>query len=350
MSALPDLTSVRARIGAVLVAEGKGDSPRDVVVLAVDGVGYAQAAACWTTADITSLESVFPTVSATAWLSSTTGQSVDDHGVPGVYFTVDDDAPRSFLDRSVLPGPEAGTLFTDAAAASYEPVVLLGDLQHYPGAWRDRLIAGARAVTTPPLFTAAGGRPLGTAPNAVSAALLAAVDAQRTHRRSPLLLWCYLELDTHVHFAGFDGYAEEVVAALGRAAEFLADQGAVVIAYADHGLTRTEHDPGLAAALTRLCAERSYRLGGAGRTRWLYCGDPPAEAAEVVENVLAPWQEHVALEPADQSFAPGSLARSRVGDLLLVAQGERFLALPGHRYDHGSRLRDEMLVPFATWG
>ena len=43
-----------------------------------------------------------------------------------------------------------------------------------------------------------------------------------------------------------------------------------MIAHSDHGLTPTDHDPALEAALNGLTGRHGWAIGGAGRCRWLY--------------------------------------------------------------------------------
>jgi hypothetical protein len=38
-----------------------------------------------------------------------------------------------------------------------------------------------------------------------------------------------------------------------------------------------------------------------------------------------------------------------VGSIVLIAQGEDFLAADGYRYEHGSLTEDELDVPVAEW-
>jgi hypothetical protein len=76
-SADRSLAAVPGRVPAELERSRRG-----VVVLAADGVSYRPAARHWP--GVTMLTSVFPSVSANAWLTATTGAGADVHGVPGM--------------------------------------------------------------------------------------------------------------------------------------------------------------------------------------------------------------------------------------------------------------------------
>jgi hypothetical protein len=324
-----------------------------VVVLAVDGLGYQVAKDLWAGAELSCLRSVFPTSSAPAWLSSLTGQSVDDHGVPGAFFAVEPyREPTSVLAmRDELTSPDTGTVFQDAAGLGYLPIALMGDLEHCQGRWRDLLLAGARQLSTPALFTRADGGVSGFSPSEIVDRLTEALTVAAEAAPGPSLRWCYLELDNYLHRHGYDSYAFEVLAALGQLAERLVDQGALVLAHSDHGTTATEQDDELANRLDRFCTEHSCVLGGAGRVRWLHRMDPhrgqqlPSLLAERLQDLPS-----VRVSAADELFQPGSLARRRVGDAVLLATDRSFLAPPGYRYEHGAMSDEELQTPLASWG
>jgi hypothetical protein len=133
---------------------------------------------------------------------------------------------------------------------------------------------------------------------------------------------------------------------VGQLAADLAGDGAVVLAHADHGLTPTTHDERLERTLERLSARHELEAGGAGRVRWLYAR---ADDGDLREAVVHEVPETVRVVDADAVFAPGSLARSRVGDVVLVAEGDAFLTSPGYVFDHGSLTASEVDVPLAEW-
>ncbi|MFI7537276.1 alkaline phosphatase family protein [Streptosporangium sp. NPDC049376] len=340
----------RAELSALLRSEQTGSSPRDVVVLAVDGMSHAYASHCWPTARTRRHRSVFPTTSSAGWLSSMTGLEVADHGVPGVVF-----ADPEHCDRLVNVFTHTGadlirptaTIFTDARTIGYRPVAVLGDLQAYPSTWRDRLLTGADPVDGPRFFSEGADvmdeREL---VRRLDEAVRAARDAGSPG--APTLVWCYLELDRHLHRHGYDRYAVEVMVELGRYAERLAENGTVVVAHSDHGLTPTRHDPELDGLLRHLCRTHGAMLAGAGRTRWFHAS--PAASDVLYEVLLRELPTDVRVARRSELFAESPLITARVGDVVILAEGERFITDPGYRWEHGSRTEAELDTPFSLWG
>jgi hypothetical protein len=346
------ITDFRRRLDLVLAREAASLNPRHVVVLALDGVNVDMARACWRQADIQSLRSVWPTTTSAGWLSHLTGLSVAEHGVPGVVFRLDGELINVF--DHPLPGlaTSSRTIFHDAAGHGYRSLAVVGDMENYGGGWRDTLLGGAEPVYGHRFYMRTGGpyrrRPAAEIGSAVRAAV---VDSLRYHGSAgPCLLWCYIEVDRHVHEYGYDRHTARVLTDLEEVAGALVDDGAVVLAHADHGLVPTRHDPDLAALLDDLRTRHGFEMGGAGRTRWLY--PAPGTRDALAEDLARRLPDTVALEPADRAFGPvtASRARSRVGELVLVALAEAFLAPDSFRYEHGSRRAAEVETPLALWG
>lgn len=292
------------------------------------------------------MESVFPTVSSAAWLSSLTGMAVADHGVPGVVFRVDGAVVNLYDYTGPLMDSTPDNVFSDAVAAGHRAVAVLGDLANYPCSWRDLLLAHADVVAGELMFTRPGAytpRPLDRLDLAVRATVAAGIDAGRCS-----LVWCFVEVDTHLHHFGDDEYAVAALRLIERIALELVGAGHVVAAHSDHGQTPTIHDAGLARLLDVLAAEHGFTMGGAGRTRWVYPATGTAE--ELAERLHHDLPADIRIEWSDALFPPGSPAHARVGELVLVAEAERFLAPPGYRFEHGSSTPAEVEVPFAVWG
>src|SRR4051812_39262170 len=83
---IPSITAFRSMICDILQGEASRPDPRSVVILALDGIPHALAAAHWPKANVSRCHSVFPTATSTAWLSALTGMPVSEHGVPGYRF------------------------------------------------------------------------------------------------------------------------------------------------------------------------------------------------------------------------------------------------------------------------
>ncbi|WP_320777263.1 alkaline phosphatase family protein [Streptomyces sp. CRN 30] len=346
--ATPSVTDFRRLLDG-LMAEHAG---QHVVVLALDGVTFDVARACWPSGDLRLMRAVTPTTSSACWLSALTGRTVADHAVPGVVFTAPSGGPR-LINVLDYHGDDltaaAGTVFSDAARHGRVPLAVLGDMEHYGSAWRDALLTDALRVPGHSFYTEHGTyhpRPSGDVGARVRTAIEETLARHGT--RGPCLLWCYVEVDQHVHRHGYDTHTTEVLTALGEFADTLTRRGVVVVAHADHGLVPTVHDPALAGLLDGMGQSHGFTMGGAGRMRWLY-PDHPAQRAELSASLRAALPDDIRVLPADQVFAAGSAARSRVGDVLLVAEGERFLTESDYRFDHGSFAAEETDTPFAVW-
>lgn len=301
-----------------------------VIVLGVDGIPYELACRVWPRAQIARARSVFPTTSATAWTTSLTGASVDEHGIPGVVFTVGDQLVNVYSYRGPLGDAPPEDLFSDATRAGYTPVAILGDLENTHCTWRDQLVQRASLVRGHPFFDR--GDPAG---------LAAAVEAALAAHEGRCLVWCFVDADRHIHHHGYDEAMLDFLAGIDALASEWAARGAVVVAHSDHGLVSTRHDPRVADAIARV----GCPVGGAGRTRWLYADDEGRARDLLARHLPA----SVSVHHADEFFAPGSLARRRVGPIVLIARGEDFLADDGYQFEHGSLTATELDVPVAEW-
>lgn len=345
-------TEFRRRLWALLRAEADGPAPRDVVVFAVDGLPFRLAAEHWPEAATECHEAVVPTTSSAGWLSSLTGLDVADHGVPGVVFghPLGTGEQINVLEYEGTGLAETDSdVFEDARELGYLSLAVLGDLECYPGAWRDALVGRARPVLGHRFYTEGRGRYAARPPREVERRVRAAVDAALDGPRTrPRLVWCFIEWDQHIHRHGYDTSALDALHRIGRIARELHAGGALVVAHSDHGLTPTRHDPQLADLLGLLARRHGFTMGGAGRTRWLHTAS--GTHRRLLADLMRLLPDDVRVVASDEMCPSGSLARSRMGEICLVAQGELFLSDPEYRFDHGSVLDDERLIPFSSWG
>lgn len=342
----PSITAFRERVRSLLRREGGAAQRRDVVIFAVDGIPYELALAAWPHAEVSPMRSVFPTTSSSAWLSSLTGAEVELHGVPGVVFkSPGGDVINVFEYKGSLDLPATGNIFSDAAALGYLPVSVVGDWEPYDCAWRDALLSHSQPLTGYRFYTAPPPREPGQLSRRALRAVSECIDAP--HPRLPALVWCFIDADQHIHHHGYD---EELVSFLGLVDEVaveLTRRGVVVVAHSDHGLVPTNHNLDVVRLLEETQAQYDCVLGGAGRTRWLY-------TRLATEDSVAAALEHslpssVRVRPADEVFGAGSLARARVGGIVLIADGDEFMTFSGQRFDHGSSTEAELNVPYARW-
>ena len=351
---MPSIVAVRSRIRSIMEhSAGVARSP-DVVILGIDGIPHDLASASWRHARTERMQSVFPTTSATGWLSSLSGADVGVHGVLGVVFRIPEAGEQPidiFTHRGALGCPDVGNVFSDAAELGYAPLALLGDLAGYDCAWRDLLLRHSVLVSGPRFFTradaeAGAGR---QDPAALSHLVLEAVTAclDAASRRRPRLVWCFVEADRHIHRRGYDEYVAEFLHGIDQVGTALAERHAVVFAHSDHGLIQTRHDADIQRLLMRIECEFCCAIGGAGRTRWLY--PRPGTHAALLELLHRHLPSTVRIGSADELFPAASHWRARVGDILLLAEGEHFVTSPGYTFDHGSLTPLEVDVPFSEW-
>jgi hypothetical protein len=315
--------------------------------LTLDGVPVTLARQCWQSAAVEMLHSVFPTTSSCAWLSSLTGATVEEHGIPGVVFQIDEGMPINIYNyHGHLYVPQAGNVFSDASLLGYFPCAITSDLEvHQCSLLREltrhaHIIPGHRFYTKDPCHSPS--RMLGEVWRSIDEAL-----ARPTTGMSKLV-WCFVEVDRRVHLHGYDDEVVEFISGIDDLSQRLVERGCVVVAHSDHGLVLTHHDATLAEALARIPSELNCTAGGAGRTRWFYASAEQED--RLVQRLRSTMPDSVYLCSADEVFEPGSLSRSRVGRVILIARGTVFATYDGYRFEHGSDTYNELCVPLAQWG
>jgi hypothetical protein len=343
------VTAFRSRLREIVRRESSASPSRDIIVFAIDGIPAALAQSHWDTALVEPMRAVFPTTSSTGWLSALTGLDVAEHGVPGVVFrTGDGREPVNVFEHRGRVADPMDTIFTDARRAGYRPVAVVGDLADYRCAWRELLLCGAQRLEHHRFYTGPAAKHVPADRPLARERLRAAIrDARNAgDGGGPRLVWCFADVDRHVHRHGYDGRVEAVLDAVQDMADELSPD-CVVVAHSDHGLVATKHDPRTAQALATVCHRYAIHMGGAGRCRWLYADAD--QAAEVIEMLVETLPADVAVGPMERWFPAPGRAAQRIGRTVVVAEGTRFLTPPGYAYDHGSLMDEELSVPFATW-
>ncbi|HEY2576845.1 MAG TPA: alkaline phosphatase family protein [Streptosporangiaceae bacterium] len=351
-------------IADAIVGAYRGDGPvklgdsRSLVVIAVDGLGCAHAAAALRPDSLTPLTSEFPTTTIACLLTSVTGERPDTHGFVGVQYLHADgirtvnchDGQLTEPTGAVAAArptqtPELPTVFDTLAAIGVPSVVVPNELANLHEDVRGRLLHGAR-VAAPSLPPTAG-------PVRQAAAFADQITTAATAGQGGVT-WAYLDLDSHIHQHGFDDLLRAAVAELDRLAQRLRDAGTAVLIFADHGLTRNQPSPATLAAWQAATTERYCRLppGGAGRTRWIY--PHPGHEERLASQLAEQLPDAVVTSPdqlADWGLArPDSIGQRRLGEIVLIARGPDFPAPDATTsYEHGSMTADEVLIPMAIW-
>ena len=336
---------------------------RSVVVVLVDGLGSSALSARagharWLTAatgggTVKRLRSGFPTTTAAALSTLTTGRSPGTHGVvgysgwePGTGRVVnllsgwDDEVPAGWLLTS--------TLFTEAAALGVDPVVV-GPARYQSSGMTATVLGGAR-------YTAAD-----SIPQRIDAAL-----AETATGRS--LVYLYVpELDSIGHKRGWesDRWTASLELLDGELARLAARSGPDVgiLVTADHGVLDVPVEANIAmdpALLVDVVA-----IAGDPRCRQLVVR-PGADVPALVEAWRTRYGKKAYVASRDEAVAAGWFGAvddrvlPRIGDVVVVARGS--WAFNDDREldprkepkrmigQHGALTDDEVFVPLRLAG
>lgn len=350
---ITSIATFRSRIRTILESENTSRR-KHIVIFGIDGIPYDLALQSWHHAKTTKMRSVFPTTSSSAWLSSLSGMSLDSHGVPGVIFKVHDqnvDLLNIFNYHCPSLNLEIENIFSDAISFGYIPLSILGDLEDYDCAWRDLLLRYSRQISGYKFYTAENdgenSMDLTRLGHDIRQAILESIGFYSPS--SPSLLWCFVEIDRHIHRYGYDEHVTQFLELIEQIAIELTQRNAIVVAHSDHGLTQTIHDSRIEQFIEQLQGQYNFSLGGAGRTRWLYLRTDTDEK-KLIDELTRNLPPSIVLRNASDLFSMDSLSFNRVGQILLIAQETNFLAPPNYNFDHGSYTSREIYVPFSHWG
>lgn len=358
------LDSVPELVGRCLATASRG-----VVALALDGLSHAVGAQALAHARVSVLRSTFPSTSTTGWLTAVTGVDPSRHGAIGMVYrapgaghsshlisgkslayagAADDPGGETVAGRPLIEPAE--TIFERATAAGFRAWIVGAELETLSGEWVEALTRGAEIAPSPAdRLTKDPVDVVERTVREVEAVLAKPSDA-------PILLWAYVNLDEHIHLAGYDDRLSAALRLLDEAAQRWGEAGWSVLAHADHGQVPVTPNPDLTDAWNRLDSARFCRMpgGGAGRTRWLYPeGRREAEVADRLREALA---GHALVLTADDLDARGLLTatdvvRDRIGSVVAVATSPSFpVPDPALACEHGGLAEDEVLVPLAAWG
>lgn len=343
---LDSIRDFRKYLADLMGQECRSGQRRNIIVLAVDGIDYKHAQSAWQGVALERVTSVFPSTSSTAWLSALTGASVDEHGIPGVVFRLNpNEMVNVFEYQGALEVPQLPTIFTDAIDLGYDAHAVLGDWEDFPGPWRNMLLNDASLVQGHRFYTHADRDNGAGIVQKVEGAINDTLDGATTGK----LLWCFIDIDRHIHQNGYDDHVDEVLVGLDGLARHWVQTGNCVIAHSDHGLVETYDMSNYGAQVDALIKYHGVEMGGAGRVRWFYTNGDNTLTVAVMRELQNIFGADATVSERDAYFRTGSLAYERVGEVVLVAQRTDFLCDKAYGYEHGSWTASERDAMLATW-
>jgi hypothetical protein len=353
MDAMADRLGLRGRLGDV----------RRVAVLLVDGLGYhllpLAAPHAPTLADVTAgragalteLSCAFPSTTPTSLVTLGTGAMPGAHGILG--FTVNvPGTDRVLTHIAWRDDPDPGrwqpipSLFTRAAAAGIRTVVV--SRAEFAGSGLTESAYGH------PAYVGAGRS------EELAAAMLAEL------RSGPGLVYGYHPtLDTVAHLHGIDSpqWARAAASAdrlITRVAEGLPRDAALVV-LADHGALDVPPDGRTDVAADPRLASGLRVIAGEPRVRYLHT--LPGATTDVIQAWRAVLGERARVVTREDAVAAGWFGPvppehlARIGDVVVVCQGENVVLATGYEPDsvaklvafHGAMSAVETAIPLITF-
>jgi hypothetical protein len=363
------------------------DDVQTVVVLLVDGLGYALLRRGLSDGDMPALASVlergghlgaltsvFPSATMSALATVHTGVSPAQHGVMGWTMFLEEFGAAAEMARWG-PIDRPGVSYQDADLGGHDPLTFLG----VPTVYQRLAAHGVRSYIVNPaeykgtalsrmLF--AGSEEVGyRAASGMAVNLWRVLDARQPGERT-LIYGYYPTLDTTAHL--FGPHSEEHRAELSTV-DFLIgrwqaraprDGRTLVLLTADHGHVATPPEQTIFVDLDREVASHLRTLP-TGERRMLYLHVREGAEQETRALVEQRWGHAASVVAASEAFGEGlfgpglatEAARQRAGDLLVIARnGSQLTYAPRPKRpakafygNHGALDSDEMLVPLLAW-
>lgn len=345
-----------------------------LIVLGLDAISYNVAKNCFTPTTIFPLTSTFPTTSVTAWTTTVSGLSPSLHNLPGVvYFAPEINKMYNCLDNAILIGNEWKTNYINSKRIRYgkyetffnlinkfaETVVIDGYFSYDIARWSSCLIQGASKVQK----SKSDWSTITFSPNKIIDSIIEDVEfALITRNQSKkLFLWSLVNTDHYIHV---NGYSEELNAQLERLNQKILqwnENGHTVIIHSDHGQVKNFSDKKLEDCWNYITSEElSNFCGGAGRTRWIY----PKKNCEtkLVDKLEKEFGNLIKIIHKNELHKLGLLnvddSNNRIGTIVVIAidhtfpiinSAENYYSKSSIKYEHGSILPDEMIVPLVIY-
>lgn len=356
-----------------LVRLGKQNS---LIVLGLDAISYNFAAKVLTPDHLIPLTSTFPSTSVAGWYGTMTGLTAEQHGLPGVVFFAPeigrmynclDEAiykngnwVQNSLDKHKVCYGEAETVFHQLAPYC-DTIVIDGYFSYDIARWSKGLVRGAGKVLT----SAANWSQITFNPHAIVDSITFDIERALSLRvkNRAVFVWSLVNTDHYIHV---NGYSEELADALkildNKILEWC-NLGHTVVIHSDHGQVQNYSDTELEKAWNDINSLVNCRFisGGAGRTRWSYPKTMQETAlANKIEKAFG--REVQVLHKSELKetglLKVGSKLDSQIGDIVTIALGNTFPIVNSSedyysknsiKFEHGSILIDEMVVPLAIY-
>lgn len=324
-----------------------------IFTFALDGINYDVAKCFLDPSEIICLKSSIPSTSATSWLSSIIGVEPKYHHIPGYAFRSKTDNNLSlFYNRTLRP--KYKTLFEDMMQMfDIKTMSDFGDFKNIQGPWFNYISRGSDVSFDLDIYNNQKYDNLLQKLNSkqefsyhddLFLLLKTKIERkinkfleQNTHRA----LFLLIDLDIHIHRFGYDFHIGEALKFFNSIFRQLQTDNHYVIAYSDHGLTKT-YNCSKTQEIIQHYTSNKVHVGGAGRMRWVYSDN---------QDLFLDLKE--ALEPNNfvvlkQKVFHKSI-QDLIGDIVIIAKSEAFISDTNYTYDHGGLSLKETLIPFCTY-
>jgi len=369
-----NLVHLRKFIGQI--ASGKHPdyqlgSKQSIIAVGIDSLNYGFAKNNLTPDDLYCVSTIFPSTSSCCWIASITGKGPEESGVSGVVFYSEELESMyiTHLDKvqqgkewvahpesdAKLPIGNWDSVFLDLNAMGYKTVCLDGFFAYKITRWSQGLHRHAQHVVK------SSGAWLDILMGCDEMVDSLEKDLKDGIKRfvtgEPVFMWNLFNFDRYIHHRGFTDELGSAVRRMDSMFHEMAQQGHLVIVYADHGQTPhiSVHSQGEEWDALHDSPQHRLPFGGAGRVRWSYpvAGHEDRVARELQDLV----GENGVVVHRDELHKHGICnigprMQSQMGEIITLATGAQFPTADFKNtviYEHGSITRDEMLVPVAVY-
>ncbi len=343
---------------------------KSIVLIGLDSIKHSFAEKVFKPDHLVCMTSVFPSTSIRVWPTALTGYSPETFGSVGpVFYAKEIDALYNALDDSYRvqesfvvdpkvtdqhPIGSKDNLFSDLNVLGFQTVCINGFYAHKKSRWSQAMQENAGRYVT----SKYDWRNITMQPDLIVASIREDVSEALTsmNKGQNALVWTLSDIDCYVHEHGYSDNLKTALDELDGFFRELANNGHLVIAFADHGQV-----PQVVSTFTEgwdnIHSDENCRRpsGGAGRVRWSYPRPGHEQALkEQIEGLLGDTAAVIWRADLEKLgiLSLGENLKSQIGEIVVLGLTEDFpLALHGDGfiYEHGSVSRDEMLVPLMIY-